>query len=102
MRRVDGARTGYYLVAMTIMLSQEQEDWLRAQVAAGEFASLDEAVKTAVQRMILDAESDYDNDDDLAWAKPLVDEGLAALEWGEFFTHEEVFARLGRRIAAQR
>jgi antitoxin ParD1/3/4 len=88
---------------MTIMLNKDQEDWLRAQVAAGEFASVDDAVKTAIQRMILDAAaSDDDEDDDLAWAKPLVDEGLAALERGEFCTHEEVFARLKRRIAEQR
>ncbi len=33
-------------------------------------------------------------DDDLDWAKPLVDEGLAQLARGESFTHEQIFERL--------
>jgi antitoxin ParD1/3/4 len=80
---------------MSIMLNREQEEWLQAKVAAGEFASLDQAVKSAVQRLIIDDELD---DDDLDWAKPLVEEGLAQLERGESLTHEQVVERLQRII----
>jgi Arc/MetJ-type ribon-helix-helix transcriptional regulator len=83
---------------MSIMLTKEHEDWLRAKVAAGEFASLDEAVKSAVQRLIIDDERD--DDDDLMWAKPLAAEGLAQLERGECLSHEEVFTSLQRLIDA--
>jgi antitoxin ParD1/3/4 len=76
---------------MSIMLNREQEEWLQAKVAAGEFASLDQAIKSAVQRLIIDDELD---DDDFEWAKPLVDEGLAQLERGEYYSHDEVFDRL--------
>jgi len=39
-------------------------------------------------------------EDNLAWAKPLVDEGLAALSRGEFITLEEHKARNAARLAA--
>jgi antitoxin ParD1/3/4 len=38
----------------------------------------------------------------MAWAKPLVDEGIAALERGEYKTHEEHRARNAARRAALR
>ena len=41
-------------------------------------------------------------EDDLAWAKPLVDEGLAALERGEFMSLEDHKARNAARLAALR
>ncbi len=62
---------------MTIQLSPEQQRWLEAQVAAGHFASLEQAVAVAVaDLMAMD-------DDDLAWAKPLVDKASAELARGE-------------------
>ena len=87
---VDCVRPSAVAYAMSIMLTKEHEDWLRAKVAAGEFASLDEAVKAAVQRLIID--------DDLMWAEPLAAEGLAQLERGERVSHEEVFTNLQRLI----
>ena len=83
---------------MSILLTKEHEDWLRAKVAAGEFASLDEAVKAAVQRLIIDDERD--GDDELMWAEPFAVEGLAQLERGEHMSHEEVFTSLQRLIDA--
>ena len=70
-----------------IQLTKEQEEWLRAQVAEGRFSSLDEAVAEAIDFL-------KSSDDDLAWAKPLVDEGLAELDRGEALPAEEVFARI--------
>lgn len=76
---------------MQIELPKEHEDWLRTQVAAGRFASLEEAVAEAIAT--LKAE-----DDDLVWADPLVAEGLAELDRGEAIPAEDVFARVEARL----
>ena len=76
---------------MQIELPKEHEDWLRTQVAAGRFTSLEEAVAEAIAN--LKAE-----DDDLAWADPLVAEGLAELDRGETVPAEQVFARIEARL----
>ena len=62
---------------MTITLTPEQLRWLEQQVATGRFDSVDEGVQAAVAGlMAIDA-------DDLAWARPLVDEARASIEAGE-------------------
>jgi antitoxin ParD1/3/4 len=76
---------------MQIRLTKEHEDWLRAQVAAGRFASLDDAIAEAVAGLRGD-------DDELAWARPLVAEGLAELDAGKAIPAEEVFARIEARL----
>lgn len=77
---------------MQIRLTKEHEDWLREQVAAGRFASLEEAVAEAIDGL---------KDEDLAWAKPLVAEGLAELDRGEALPADEVFARIEARLLAK-
>jgi Arc/MetJ-type ribon-helix-helix transcriptional regulator len=62
---------------MNIPLRQDQEDWLKAQVASGRFQSLEEALASAVAGLRA-----QDAPDD-AWAKALVDEALQALDRGE-------------------
>jgi Arc/MetJ-type ribon-helix-helix transcriptional regulator len=62
---------------MNVLLPRAQEDWLKAQVAAGRFASLEEAVASAVAG--LQAQDAMDD----SWAKPLIDEALQALDRGE-------------------
>ena len=62
---------------MNVPLKRQDQEWLEAQVASGRFASLAEAVETAVAKL----KSDDVTDD--AWAKPFVDDALAALERGE-------------------
>jgi Arc/MetJ-type ribon-helix-helix transcriptional regulator len=62
---------------MNIPLPREQEDWLKAQVAAGRFASLEEAIASAVAG--LQAQEAIDDN----WAKPLIDEALDALDRGK-------------------
>jgi antitoxin ParD1/3/4 len=76
---------------MQIELSKEHEDWLRAQVAAGRFPTLEDAIAEAIDSL-------RGEDDDLAWAKPLVEEGLAELDRGEAMPAEEVFARVERHL----
>jgi Arc/MetJ-type ribon-helix-helix transcriptional regulator len=62
---------------MNIPLPPAQEDWLKEQVAAGRFASLEEAVTNAVAQ--LQAQDAVDD----GWAKPLIEEALQALDRGE-------------------
>lgn len=82
---------------MAITLTPDQEAWLKAHVATGDFPSIEEAARQLIDERIVERELEKD---DLAWAKPLVDEGLAALERGEFVSLEEHKARNAARLAA--
>ena len=82
---------------MPITLTPEQEAWLQSHVATGAFASIEEAARQLLDERIAERELE---EDDLAWAKPLVDEGLTALERGEFMSLEEHKARNAARLAA--
>jgi antitoxin ParD1/3/4 len=73
---------------MTIQLSLEQQQWLQAQVAAGLFSSVEQAVAVAIAELMTMSE------DDLDWAKPLVDEAAAELDRGEGVPADEAFARI--------
>jgi Arc/MetJ-type ribon-helix-helix transcriptional regulator len=77
---------------MTIQLSPEQQQWLEAQVAAGHFSSLEQAVAVAIADLMAIAE------DDLDWAKPLVDEAAAELDRGEGVPADEAFARIRKSL----
>jgi antitoxin ParD1/3/4 len=68
---------------MNISLPKDQLEWLEAEVAAGHFESIDEAISVAVAdlRML--------RDDDLAWAKPYVDEARAQVARGETIPGDE-------------
>jgi antitoxin ParD1/3/4 len=74
---------------MTVQLSPEQQRWLEAQVAAGHFESLEQAVEIAVADLMAMS------DDELDWAKPLIEAGLAELERGEVISGDEAMASLG-------
>ena len=77
---------------MTIQLSPEQQQWLEAQVAAGHFSSLEQAVAVAIADLMATAE------DDLDWAKPLVDEAAAELDRGEGVPADKAFARIRKSL----
>jgi antitoxin ParD1/3/4 len=76
---------------MQVQLTKEHEEWLRKQVAAGRFSSLDEALAEAIDSLKVE-------DEELGWARPLVEEGLAELDRGEALPAEEVFARIEARL----
>lgn len=81
---------------MTITLPREQQEWLEAQVRAGVYGSIDEAVASILAEHIqLDI-------DDLSWARPLVDEGRAAIERGEVLTLEEHRIRMAEKLESLR
>lgn len=73
---------------MTITLTPEQLRWLEQQVAGGHFESVEDAVQLAVAGMMT---IDTDN---LAWAKPLVEEARASLARGEGIPADSVRAEL--------
>jgi antitoxin ParD1/3/4 len=76
---------------MHIALTKDHEEWLRTQVRAGRYASLKEAVADAIESL-------RGEDQELAWAKPLVDKGLAELDRGEAIPAEKVFADIESRL----
>ena len=77
---------------MTIQLSPEQQRWLEAQVAAGHFTSLEQAVAVAIADLMATVE------DDLEWAKPMVDEAIASVERGEGIPADEAWARIRKSL----
>ena len=81
---------------MNIRLSADQQACLEAQVNAGNFRSVDEAVAMAVADLMAIS------DDDLSWAKPYVDQGRAAAARGEVISVDDAIADLDDHLAALR
>ncbi len=79
---------------MTITLRPDQQKWLEEQVAAGRFLSVDDAVAIAVADLIEAA------DNDLAWAKPYVEEAQAAAARGEAVSLEDALTDIDVHLAS--
>jgi Arc/MetJ-type ribon-helix-helix transcriptional regulator len=79
-------------VPMNISLPKEQLEWLEAEVAAGHFSSIDEALAAAV------AELKSLHENELAWAKPYVDEAREQVAHGDTLSGSEFFKWLDARI----
>jgi len=73
---------------MTITLTPEQQKRLEEAVADGQFASVEEAVRLAVDHFVV-TKADLD---DLSWVKPLLDEARQSLARGEGIPARDVFA----------
>jgi predicted transcriptional regulator len=82
---------------MNIRLKPDTEEWLKAQVAEGRFESIEDAVESLLEDSRLNQE--LSDKTDLSWAKPYIEEGLAALEAGEVVPAEEVYAELRARYS---
>jgi len=78
------------MTIMNIKLPPEQEKWLEAEVAAGSFSSIDEAVAVADLMAI--------HHDGFAWAKPFVDQARASVARGDILSGEEYFKRLNAKL----
>jgi antitoxin ParD1/3/4 len=75
---------------MAITLHPDQEAWLETRVANGDFASVEAAARQLLGERIAElVAGEGDASDDESWMKPYVDEGLAALDRGEFVSLEE-------------
>jgi antitoxin ParD1/3/4 len=83
---------------MPITLTPDQEAWLSAHVASGAFSSIEEAARHLIDERI--AERAAEQTDDLAWAKPYVEEARAAVARGEFCSFEQYQAHNAALLAA--
>jgi antitoxin ParD1/3/4 len=81
---------------MNVTLPIEQQKWLEAEVAAGRFGSIDEALAVAVADLMAI------QDDDLAWAKPYVDQARASIARGAVMSGAEFFKRLEAKLESLR
>ena len=84
---------------MTISLTPEQQVWIEKQVRRGEFASIDDAARQLIDERIAERAIE---EDDLAWAKPLVDEARASVTRGEVISREEHRIRNAARLTARK
>jgi antitoxin ParD1/3/4 len=84
---------------MTITLTPEQLAWIDAHVAQGDFPSVEAAARQLIDERIAERAIE---DDDLAWAKPLVDAAVAQVERGEVMTLEEHNARIDKLLASMK
>jgi antitoxin ParD1/3/4 len=82
---------------MTITLTPEQQARLEAYVARGDFPSIEDAARQLIEERL--AERAIEEEDDLAWAKPYVDEALAAVARGDVMTLEEHKRRTAALLA---
>jgi antitoxin ParD1/3/4 len=77
---------------MNVKLPPEQQRWLEGQVAAGYFASIDEALAAAVAAVM------SIQGDDLAWAKSHVDQARASVARGDVLSGDEYLRRLDAKL----
>jgi Arc/MetJ-type ribon-helix-helix transcriptional regulator len=80
---------------MKITLTPVQQKWLKAEVAAGRYASVEEAARAAVDALM------PPDLRDLSWAKPYLDEARASLARGEGVSAEEVFRETDARLKSR-
>jgi antitoxin ParD1/3/4 len=86
---------------MTITLHPDQEAWLRTRVAKGDFTSIEAAARQLLDRAIAEqTQVEVEEPDDMAWAKPLVDEARAAVAKGEVISLEEFETRSATLVAS--
>jgi len=78
---------------MTITLTPEQQKWLEARVAAGHFASVEDAVRFAVDHFFAPVDTE-----DLAWVKPYLDEARAEIARGKVVSLDEFNAHVDARL----
>ena len=84
---------------MWISLTSAQQAWIDARVASGVYASAEDAVRKLLDDRIAELSIE---EDDLAWAKPLVDEAMAQVNRGEYLTREEHRARVAALLTSFR
>ena len=77
---------------MTISLTPEQQAWIAAHVATGDFSSPENAARQLIDESIA-ARAEIELGD-LAWVKPQVDEAMVEVDRGEIMTREEYRRRL--------
>jgi antitoxin ParD1/3/4 len=85
---------------MVISLTPEQQAWLDAHVARGHFASIEDAARQLIDERI--AERAIEEQDDLVWATPHIDEAVADVARGDVISRGEHRARNASRLSTLR
>ncbi len=80
---------------MNVKLPADQQKWLEAKIAAGEFDTIDDALAVAVADLMAIEK------DDLAWAKPYVEEARASVARGDVISGEEFLERLSTKLVGR-
>jgi antitoxin ParD1/3/4 len=81
---------------MDVVLPADQLKWIEDQVTSGRFASISEALVVAVADLMTI------QNDDLAWAKPYVEEARASIARGDVSSGEGFLGRLDARLETLR
>ncbi len=84
---------------MLIILTIEQEAWLKAYVERGDFASIEEAARQLIDERI--AERVAEEGDDFGWAKSYVEEARGAITRGDVMPLAEHKARNAARLKSR-
>jgi antitoxin ParD1/3/4 len=84
---------------MIITLTADQEASLSALVAAGDFASIEEAARALLDERLAEREIE---EDDFAWAKPFIDEAEADIARGDVISREEHDASIKALLASMK
>ena len=83
-----------YIRSMKIDLLPDQKRWIDAQVAAGHFSSVEEAVSVAISDLPTVGTGD------LSWMKPYVEEAHRSIDADNVIEGEDFLAELDRIIGS--
>jgi len=86
---------------MTITLTPAQQAWIDDHIARGDFTSVEHAARQLIDERIAERAAEEETDD-LAWAKPYLDEALADIAHGRILTVEEHDARMDAVLTAMK
>ncbi len=85
---------------MSIVLTREQEAWLKARVERGDFVSVEDAARQLLDERI--AERLAEECDDFAWSKAYVDEARAAIARGDVISLDKHKTRNATRLSLRK
>jgi antitoxin ParD1/3/4 len=84
---------------MPVILTNEQEAWLKAHVERGDFKSIEDAARQLIDERI--AERAAEEGDDFDWAKTYVEEARGAIARGDVMSLAEHKARNAARLKSR-
>ena len=85
---------------MTINLTPEQETWLKAHVAAGDYGSVEDAARQLIDDKIAELSAESHGSDDIQWAVPYVKAAREDVARGDTLSLEDYRKRNTARLAA--
>jgi antitoxin ParD1/3/4 len=84
---------------MAITLTPKQRAWIDAHIARGDFTSVEHAARQLIDERIAERAAE-EKIDDLAWAKPYLDQALGDVAAGRVLTLEDHEARMDAVLAS--